>query len=444
MCSSRHLRPLALLLLPLALAACGKKGNPYPPPSKVPAPIPNLRARQVGDQLVLRMSYPTVTLGGLPIEGGIETLEVFWMRVPVVLRPTVAVTPAEEATPEDAEADAAAQPEEPSVEAPAEKSGEETAEEEEEEETTSPGSREAGEDPLPAVDPAVFASASELTAELSGDRLAAAVAGDEIVVSLPLPPPPEPEEEAQAAAPTEQIGDAEESEDGAVVQPVGEHVYMSVYAVRTRVPRRKPSPLSNLARIVFQEAPPTPSGVRLTPGQDGIEVTWQSDEAGGKRFNVYRRRPGATDFGEPLGRARVTDENVYLDETAVFGRSYEYSVTAVSSGTPPVQSPFAPAAAIDYEDRFPPDAPTDLVALVERGRIRLLWSPVDAPDLLGYRIYRSADGGDEQRLNDDPVTTVDWSDSDVVAGGAYTYRVTALDREGNEGPPSEAVLATAR
>jgi predicted small lipoprotein YifL len=71
-------------------AGCGKKGDPFPPPSKVSAPIQNLQARQVGNELQLRMSYPTTTLSGLPLEG-IESLEVWSTFIPVVLRTDVAL-----------------------------------------------------------------------------------------------------------------------------------------------------------------------------------------------------------------------------------------------------------------------------------------------------------------------------------------------------------------
>jgi fibronectin type 3 domain-containing protein len=263
------------------------------------------------------------------------------------------------------------------------------------------------------------------------------VQGTEIVLRIALPEPP-PIEEPEADTEDDDI-EAEElrPDDGA------QTVMMAVLGVRTRAPKRKASPFSNLVRMVFEEPPPTPTGLVLEAGQDGIRLAWQAPEEG-RRFNVYRRRPGAVDFGQPIALIRSSELHSHLDDTAIFGRRYEYGVTAVATGIPPVQSEVSDTAELEYLDTFAPSAPQDVVALIEGGRIRLLWSPVSANDLLGYRIYRSTGGGDSELRTEPPVTTVDWSDEEVAAGVTYIYRVTAVDREGNESDGSEGVTAIAR
>ena len=72
-------KKLVLLLLVAALApACGHKEPPKPPPSKIPAPISDLGIQQRGEEILLTMSYPSVTLGGLPIDE-LEALEIWKM-----------------------------------------------------------------------------------------------------------------------------------------------------------------------------------------------------------------------------------------------------------------------------------------------------------------------------------------------------------------------------
>ena len=62
-------RSLAIVLLLVVLApACGRKEPPKPPPSRIPAPINDLSIQQRGQEILLTMTYPSVTLGGLPIE----------------------------------------------------------------------------------------------------------------------------------------------------------------------------------------------------------------------------------------------------------------------------------------------------------------------------------------------------------------------------------------
>lgn len=69
------------LIAPLAVAGCGKKGPPRPPPRLIPAPITDLRVRQTGDHLVLMMSYPAVTTSGLALQS-LQALEVVAFRPP--------------------------------------------------------------------------------------------------------------------------------------------------------------------------------------------------------------------------------------------------------------------------------------------------------------------------------------------------------------------------
>jgi len=81
-----------------------------------------------------------------------------------------------------------------------------------------------------------------------------------------------------------------------------------------------------------------------------------------------------------------------------------------------------------------------------RGRyaIELSWGGSDAIDLSHYNVY-CGDAADfevgQQRLVGSPKTTrfVDWG---LKCGREYFYRVTAVDRRGNEGEPSEVTSAT--
>jgi fibronectin type 3 domain-containing protein len=73
-----------------------------------------------------------------------------------------------------------------------------------------------------------------------------------------------------------------------------------------------------------------------------------------------------------------------------------------------------------------------------------LWDRVEAPDLAGYRLYRQENGGAETELPRDPGAGTDHLDEGVRAGVAYSYRVTAVDREDNESAKSEPATATPR
>ena len=67
---------LALLLLAGTLVACGNKKPPTPPASKVPAPPRDLTIQQRGNEFILRLSYPTMTMGGALLEE-VEAIEIW-------------------------------------------------------------------------------------------------------------------------------------------------------------------------------------------------------------------------------------------------------------------------------------------------------------------------------------------------------------------------------
>jgi hypothetical protein len=69
MCSDLRLRAASFAVLALALAGCGKQGDPAPRPRAIPQAANDLTLRQRGGELLFEASYPKTTVAGLPIEG---------------------------------------------------------------------------------------------------------------------------------------------------------------------------------------------------------------------------------------------------------------------------------------------------------------------------------------------------------------------------------------
>ncbi len=244
------------------------------------------------------------------------------------------------------------------------------------------------------------------------------------------------------------------------------------YAVRTTGPKGDRSAFSNQAALL-PKAPPLPPGIiKLTGKADGVEVTWTyplppaappptaspgpapapnpaadhalepaADHAVNQKilgFNIYRRDASAKTFGAPL-RATFPDQRSLVDATARFGESYIYSVTAIADPNPLRESAIQSEVEIKYVDRFPPAAPTDVVALAEAGKVRVVWRASAAADLAGYLVYRRAGArGEFKKLTPQPIEDVQYLDGSVAAGATFTYRVTAVDKSGNESAPGEA------
>ena len=89
------------------------------------------------------------------------------------------------------------------------------------------------------------------------------------------------------------------------------------------------------------------------------------------------------------------------------------------------------------DDTTPPAAPEGFWALGRNGRVSLTWADNTEPDMDGYSVYRStAWGAGYVRLNEPPLTTAGYVDTDVVNGTLYYYRVCAVDTRGNESDAS--------
>ena len=93
-------------------------------------------------------------------------------------------------------------------------------------------------------------------------------------------------------------------------------------------------------------------------------------------------------------------------------------------------------------DNLPPGPPLALEIGFEAGGAQLSWKVPDAPDVVGYRVYRGAGPdfavGVESRVGE----TVDpnWDDADGTP--LHFYKVTGVDDAGNEGEPAAFSPAT--
>jgi hypothetical protein len=256
----------------------------------------------------------------------------------------------------------------------------------------------------PTVDPPEFAAASKPLVTLSGAELQSAISGGAVVVRLPVPPPTTP--------PT-----------------------LHVFAVKTHATEGETSGWSNLARLVPQTPPAPAAGLAVTPQARGVELSWTATEGAGAGFVVYRRPAESRAYGEPLATLPA-DARRHLDETARYGERYIYTVTALASSQPPVESAFGAEREVDYQDRFAPAAPEDVVALPGDGGVNLLWKASPDTDTVGYHVYRRDPDAEFRRLTTAPTAELKFNDSGLAGGLLYTYRVTAIDGAGNEGMPA--------
>jgi fibronectin type 3 domain-containing protein len=212
--------------------------------------------------------------------------------------------------------------------------------------------------------------------------------------------------------------------------------------VRVRVASSKGrfSEWSNTVRLSVLPPLGIPADVKAEGSAAGVRLTWAAPEPRpGLAWRIFRRAPDQ-EKPELLG---TSDHAEYIDATAPYGKTYEYSVqAAMKAGDAEAESEVSKPAAIPFEDRFPPAVPSGLTAIAGLQSIQLVWNPDTEPDLKGYYVYRSVGGEAFTRVGE-LLESPSYTDRAVEAGKRYRYAVSAVDQLGNESarPAPVEVLA---
>jgi hypothetical protein len=378
--------------LAAAALGCGKQGPPLPPLRNVPAPTKDLTVVQQGPRLLASFTYPTVTPAGTAL-AGVSAVEIWSTARPA---------PDGKAAPVDARS---------------------------------------------------FATLAKPLQKVTGADLTASTSGSRIDIFLPLPPvtapatvpttgpaPAAPPAPAPATPPAPAAGAPAAGTAGAK-PPAGPTPLATYFAVKTFGRNGEASDFSNVVPVVPTAPPAAPQQVTITPRGDGIQVEWAPVAETVAGYNVYRRGAQERSNGKPVHTGGAAEKS-WLDGTARFGQSYIYSVTALSQLQPPIESAIASEHEVHYVDRFAPPPPAELVALTEPARVRLVWRASEAEDVAGYVVYRrESETGKFERVTAKPGESTEFSDTAVVGGKTYVYRVTAVDQASNESGPSNEVRA---
>lgn len=191
---------------------------------------------------------------------------------------------------------------------------------------------------------------------------------------------------------------------------------------------------SNLAALAVVAPLARPEGLVAASDAGGVRLRWSAPERPGQSFRIWRR---AANDSRPAELAR-TDLSDWVDATAEYGTRYEYAVQSLlRTGGSEAESELSATVAIAPEDVFPPAAPRELTAIAGAGAVELGWERNVEPDLAGYSVYRSKDGGEFERIAE-RLEAPSFSDRNVQSGAKYSYAVSAVDRRGNESPRSAA------
>jgi len=238
------------------------------------------------------------------------------------------------------------------------------------------------------------------------------------------------------------------------------------YMVRTRAVKSRASGDSNVSTLRVYPPPEAPQDLHVSVTESAIVLSWRepSNASAPPKTQVYRVYREETEPPPPdaqymtslkelsplelLGETTATE---FRDERFEFGHTYMYFVrTVVQYGSDFVESdvPMGSSALIAARDIFPPAAPVGLEAAIvpatpqAPAHVELSWAISPEGDLAGYHVYRSGrDDTPGERIDREILPSPTFRDISVAPGRRYFYRVSAVDRAGNESPLSSTVQA---
>jgi hypothetical protein len=241
--------------------------------------------------------------------------------------------------------------------------------------------------------------------------------------------------------------------------------HQMAYMVRTRSVKARASGDSNYFTMQISPPPDAPRNLRAAVTEIAVVLSWTEPMASGNSpktssYRVYRAElgPGQEAAGDasqakyksPLAFQGSPSSPEFSDTQFDFGHTYLYVVRAVSQmgaeSAGSVESADSTPVILTPKDTFPPATPTGLEAGIipatpeAPARVELSWAISSEGDLAGYFVYRSdREDTPGERISRETLPSPTFRDISVASGKRYFYRVSAVDRAGNESPLSPVV-----
>jgi predicted small lipoprotein YifL len=407
---------LIVVVVVLAMTACGKKGGPLPPLVRMPRPPAELTATRRGDMVDLRFNVPDAnTDGSRP--ANVQRVDIYAFTGPDVKDEDLVKR----------------QPTIGSVTVKAPKDPDAVVEEDESAADIEPAQGAGLEQGAKARVEETLTARSLAPLEIANKKRAKKPAP---VADVPRP---------LLGAPLE----------------IPSRAYVGV-SVGTH---GRKGPLTPRVRVPLIPAPPPPSSPVVTYDETTITLRWQPAEGMARMqepatgdllpsrlvgylqpsvgYNVYEVGAAASTAESRLTASPVS-EPTYADKRLTWGAERCYAVRAVEKiGDLAVESGAAPRVCTTLVDTFPPAPPKGLQSVATEGAVSLIWQANGEKDLAGYIVLRGTTPDALAPLTKAPIHETAFKD-EVAPGSHYFYAVKALDKAGNVSGPSNTEEATAR
>ncbi len=254
--------------------------------------------------------------------------------------------------------------------------------------------------------------------------------------------------------------------------------HLLAYQVELLNPNGRSAGISAQVLAAAGTAPPSPGPITITGSRKGPLIEWQALSSATPSIMQLTRTP-ATNTTTPVSHANAKkhavglpavttkdpaspvvlqtpagpDPGGMLDSGALPQIPYLYSAqrvrTVILGGSPfELRSEASHPITFAYQEVFPPDPPSGLESIPNQplsapASIDLSWDASPTRAVTGYNVYRSdSPSASFARLTPAPIAGVSFRDLNVQPSRSYRYRVTAVDRAGNESAPSQEIVET--
>jgi len=182
---------------------------------------------------------------------------------------------------------------------------------------------------------------------------------------------------------------------------------------------------------------PAPANFQSSFTADGLLLSWDASTLSNiKGYNVYVKRPGTNDF-VLITSQPITETSVKLKHLRT-GAEYQFAVSTVDPSG--VESPMNRLTVTEKASAL--STPQGFKAEATDTGIQLTWDKADPALVSGFNLYLADDTGKPSRkLSAAPLTDNQVFLGKVKRDKIYRFILTALSKDGLEGPPTKAVEA---